>query len=143
MPPTGRHPHLPEVEETFYQALERKGLSRRDFVQFVGAVAGMLGLDAAFVPRIAEALQAKRKLPLVWLEFQDCAGNTESFLRAAKPSIDEIILDAISVNYPETIMAAAGHLAEEVLEKTVRESKGQYLGGGGGCIPTAAGGGDS
>jgi hydrogenase small subunit len=134
------HPRPPEAEETFYQALERKGLSRRDFMQFVGAVAGMLGLDAAFVPRIAEALQAKRKLPLVWLEFQDCAGNTESFLRAAKPSVDEIILDAISLNYHETLMAAAGHLAEEVLARTVRESKGGYIAVVEGSIPTADGG---
>jgi hydrogenase small subunit len=140
MAPTELPSRPPEVEETFYQALERKGLSRRDFMQFVGAVAGMLGLDAAFVPRIAEALQAKRKLPLVWLEFQDCAGNTESFLRAAKPSVDEIILDAISLNYHETIMAAAGHLAEEVLEKTVRESKGQYIAVVEGSIPMADGG---
>jgi hydrogenase small subunit len=130
----------PVSEVTFYQALERKGLSRRDFIQFVGAVTGMLGLEAAFVPRIAEALQQKRKLPLVWLEFQDCAGNTESFLRAAKPSIDEIILDAISLNYHETLMAAAGHLAEEVLGRTVRESKGQYIAVVEGSIPTADGG---
>jgi hydrogenase small subunit len=140
MAPTGYHRNPPEVEETFYQALHRKGLSRRDFMEFVGAVAGMLGLEAAFVPRIAEALQAKRKLPLVWLEFQDCAGNTESFLRAAKPSVDEIVLDAISLNYHETIMAAAGHLAEEVLQKTVRESKGGYLAVVEGSIPTADGG---
>jgi hydrogenase small subunit len=127
-------------EETFYQALRSKGVSRRRFMQFVGAVAGMLGLEASAIPRIAQALQAKKKLPLVWLEFQDCAGNTESFLRAAKPSIDEIILDAISLNYHETIMAPAGHLAEEVLQKTVRESPGGYIAVVEGSIPTADGG---
>jgi hydrogenase small subunit len=138
---TGFQPRTtPPPEETFYQAIERKGLSRRDFMQFVGAVAGMLGLEAAFVPRIAEALQEKKKLPLVWLEFQDCAGNTESFLRAAKPSVDEIILDAVSVNYHETLMAAAGHLAEEVLAKTIRDSRGQYLAVVEGSIPTGDGG---
>ncbi|HSF14943.1 MAG TPA: hydrogenase small subunit [Vicinamibacteria bacterium] len=140
MPQTGRHQSPPPAEETFYEAIHRKGLSRRDFMQFVGAVAGMLGLDTVVIPRIAEALQARRKIPLVWLEFQDCAGNTESFLRAAKPSVDEIILDAISLNYHETIMAAAGHLAEEVLQRTVRESKGQYLAVVEGSIPMAEGG---
>ena len=127
-------------DETFYGALRSKGVSRRHFMQFVGAVAGMLGLEASAIPRIAQALQAKKKLPLVWLEFQDCAGNTESFLRAAKPSVDEVILDAISLNYHETIMAAAGHLAEEVLQKTVRESPGEYIAVVEGSIPTADGG---
>lgn len=127
-------------EETFFEALRRKGVSRRDFVKFVGAVAGMLGLESSFVPQIAHALQTKKKLPLVWLEFQDCAGNTESFLRAAKPSIDEIVLEAISLNYHETIMAAAGHLAEEVLTRTVRENPGGYLAVVEGSIPMADGG---
>lgn len=138
---TGRPlPVAAPADESFYAALRRKGLSRRDFVKFVGAVAGMLGLEASAIPKIAEALQAKKKLPLVWLEFQDCAGNTESFLRAAKPSVDEIILDAVSVNYHETIMAAAGHLAEEVLTKTVKENPGGYLAVVEGSIPTAEGG---
>lgn len=136
---TGSAPSA-SAEETFYGALQRKGLSRRDFMQFVGAVAGMLGLEASVIPRVVEALQQNKKLPLVWLEFQDCAGNTESFLRAAKPSIDEIILEAISVNYHETIMAPAGHLAEEVLQKTVRENPGGYLAVVEGSIPTADGG---
>jgi hydrogenase small subunit len=137
MPLTKRSTALPASSETFYQALERKGLSRRDFMQFVGAVTGMLGLEATVIPTIAEALQSQPKVPLVWLEFQDCAGNTESFLRAAKPSVDEIILDAVSVNYHETIMAAAGHLAEDVLEKTVQEFPGQYIAVVEGSIPTA------
>jgi len=124
--------------ETFYDALARRGVSRREFVRFVAATASMLGLESTAVPRIAEALQEKKKIPLVWLEFQDCAGNTESFLRAAKPSLDEIILEAISLNYHETIMAAAGHLAEEVLERTVAE--GGYLAIVEGSIPTADGG---
>lgn len=139
MLPDQRSSSNPRQEETFYDAIERKGVSRRDFMQFVGSVAAMLGLEAA-APRIAHALQNAPKLPLVWLEFQDCAGNTESFLRAAKPSVDELILEAISVNYHETIMAAAGHLAEEVLEKTVREHPGGYVAVVEGSIPTAEGG---
>jgi hydrogenase small subunit len=135
-----RPPSRPRNEETFYEALQRKGLSRRDFMHFVGSVAGVLGLEAAVIPRIAEALQTQPKLPLVWLEFQDCAGNTESFLRAAKPSISEIILDAISLNYHETIMVAAGHQAEDVLQKTVSDYPGGYIAVVEGSIPTADGG---
>ena len=41
------------------------------------------------------------------LEFQDCAGNSESFLRASRPTAAEVVLDTRSLDYHETIMAAA------------------------------------
>lgn len=139
-PATSLWPDARPGDETFYDAFCRRGLDRRRFLQFVGAVVGTLGLEQSAVGQVVKALETKKKLPLVWLEFQDCAGNTESFLRAAKPSVDEMILDAISVNYHETIMAAAGYLAEEVLERTVHQSPGQYVAVVEGSIPTADGG---
>jgi len=75
---------------------------------------------------------------LVWLEFQDCAGNTESFLRASRPTAAEIVLDTLSVDYHETIMAAAGRQAEEALAKTVKEKAGAYIAVVEGSIPTGA-----
>src|SRR5512139_2085527 len=92
--------------------LEARGVSRRDFVKFCSAMAAMLGLPRSAGAKIAHALETKPKPTLVWLEFQDCAGNTESFLRASKPSAADIVLDTLSVDYHETIMAAAGHQAE-------------------------------
>jgi len=77
---------------------------------------------------------------LVWLEFQDCAGNTESFLRASRPTAAEVVLDTLSVDYHETIMAAAGHQAEEALAKTVRDKAGAYIAVVEGSIPTGANG---
>ena len=61
------------------------------------------------------AVEKTLKPSLVWLEFQDCAGNTESLLRASRPTVAEVILDAISLDYHETIMAAAGKQAEDAL----------------------------
>lgn len=100
--------------------LTSKGISRRKFLKFCAAMAGTLALPYSYVPRIAKALEdgAKRP-PLVWLEFQDCAGDTESLLRASRPTIEEVILDILSVDYHETIMAASGHLAEEALNQTI------------------------
>jgi len=61
-----------------------------------------------------------------WLEFQDCAGNTESFLRASRPTAAEIVLDTLSVDYHETIMAAAGHQARKRWPD-VKEKAGAYI----------------
>jgi NiFe hydrogenase small subunit HydA len=104
---------MTETGSWFIQELERRGVSRRDFLGFCGVMGTVLALPRSAGAQIAEAIATKEKPTLVWLEFQDCAGNTESFLRAGRPTVADIVLDTISVDYHETIMAAAGHQAEE------------------------------
>jgi hydrogenase small subunit len=128
------------TENWFLEELERRGVSRRDFLGFCSAMAGMLALPRTAAARIAAEVQKNGKPVLVWLEFQDCAGNTESFLRASRPSVAEVVLDVLSVDYHETIMAAAGHQAEENLRQVVADKKGQYLAVVEGSIPTGANG---
>lgn len=127
-------------DRTFQRELEARGISRREFMGFCAGVAAMLGLPASAAAEVAKAIETKAKPTLVWLEFQDCAGNTESFLRASKPTTAEVILDLLSVDYHETIMAAAGHRAEEALAATIRDKKGQYLVVIEGSIPMGADG---
>jgi hydrogenase small subunit len=122
------------------EELEHRGISRRDFLGFCGSMAAVLGLPASAGIAIAQAVETERKPILIWLEFQDCAGNTESFLRATHPTVADLILDSISLNYHETIMAAAGHQAEEALAQTIRENSGKYIALVEGSIPTGADG---
>ncbi len=108
-------------------ALQARGVSRRDFLKFCGSIAAMLGLEASAVPQIAAALTRAGQLkPAVWLEAGSCSGCTESVAQADNPSIVEIVLDLISLNYTETIMAGAGHSAEKALHDTV-EAGGYIL----------------
>ena len=119
----------------FRKKLKEKGISRRDFLKFCSIMAGTLALDATFAPKIAHALETKKRPPVIWLEFQDCAGCSESFLRATRPPVEEIVLDILSVDYHETLMAASGYLAEEAKEKTLKA--GKYILVVEGSIPTA------
>jgi hydrogenase small subunit len=125
--------------------LDRIGIDRRTFLKFCGTLAAVLALPAAYARNIAQALQSVRKPTLVWLEFQDCAGNTESFLRASNPSVADIVLDILSVDYHETIMAAAGHQAEAAKAATLAEGghfvvvEGSIPRGEGGAFCTIAG----
>lgn len=116
------------------EGLVRKGVSRRDFVKFCGLMATILGLPMSFVPRIANALGGKRPT-VVWLHFAECTGCTESFIRTTYPWAADIILDTIDLAYHETVMAAAGDQAHEILEKTTKE-KGKFLCICEGGIPT-------
>lgn len=125
---------------TVYETLISSGLSRRDFMKFCSLVTATLALPSTFVSRVAEALESKKKPYLVWLEFQDCCGNTEALLRASKPTVGNIILDILSVEYHETIMAAAGHQAEKSLMDVVNNHKGEYLVVVEGSIPMDDGG---
>ncbi len=127
-------------ESPFRRELEARGVSRREFMGFCAGVAAMLGLPASAAGEIARAIETKAKPPLVWLEFQDCAGNSESFLRASKPSAAEVILDLLSVDYHETIMAAAGHQAEAALAQSMAAHKGGYVVVIEGSIPAGANG---
>ena len=120
----------------FIDELERRGVSRREFMAFCGVMASALALPKSVGATIAAAIQKTQKPVLVWLEFQDCAGNTESFLRAGRPTVAEVVLDVLSVDYHETIMAAAGRQAEENLAKAVKDHKGKYIAVVEGSIPT-------
>jgi hydrogenase small subunit len=121
------------------EELEQRGISRRDFLGFCASMASILGLPGA-TATIAEAVEKEPRPILVWLEYQDCAGNTESFLRASHPTVADLILDSISLNYHEVLMAAAGTQAETVLQQTVRDNMGGYIAVVEGSIPTGADG---
>ena len=121
----------PSLQET---ALER-GMTRRDFLKFCSMMTGVLALPSSYSKRIEKALAAPARTPVVWLEFQDCAGCTESLLRASRPSVAEIVLDVLSVDYHETIMAAAGYQAEQAKQATI--DTGGYLLVVEGSIPLA------
>lgn len=107
--------------------LESEGLSRRDFLKWASAATAAMMLPASFTPLYAKAVELIDKVPIIWLEFQDCAGNSEALLRSNTPTIDELILNTISLKYHETLMAAAGFQAEDSLEQAMRDYKGQYL----------------
>ena len=124
----------------FTDELERRGVTRREFLQFCGVMASVLALPRSAVAKIAEAIASGEKPTLVWLEFQDCAGNTESFLRAGRPTAADIVLDLLSIDYHETIMAAAGHQAEQALASVVEKKRGAFIAVVEGSIPTGAGG---
>jgi hydrogenase small subunit len=126
------------IEPKVQQGLEGQAVTRRDFLKFCSLMAGVLAMPQSFTPTIAKALEAPKRTPVIWLEFQDCAGNSEGFLRASRPTAAEVILDVLSVDYHETIMAAAGNLAEDAKKATI--DAGGYLLVVEGSIPTGANG---
>ncbi|HTN51815.1 MAG TPA: hydrogenase small subunit [Anaeromyxobacter sp.] len=92
-----------------------KGVSRRDFIKVCSAAAAAVGMPAWAGEKMAETV-GKKKPSVVWLHFQECTGCTESLLRTSHPDAGTLILDLVSVDYHETLFAAAGKQIEEALE---------------------------
>ena len=113
--------------------------SRREFMKFCGVMATFLGMSPAMVPDIAHALSAKKRPSVVYLHCAECTGCTEGLLRAYQPYFDEIIMNTISLDYCETVMAAAGTAAHAALEKALENPEGYVCVIEGG-IPTYHGG---
>ncbi len=120
--------------------LESEGLTRRDFMKWASAACAALMIPASFTPLVAKAAELMNRVPVIWIELQDCAGNTEALLRSDAPTIDELILETISLEFNETLMAAAGHAAEEHLNSAMETFKGKYLCLVEGSIPRAMNG---
>ena len=117
-----------DKEKAFYQRLESKGVSRRDFMKFCTALTATMGLSSSFVPKVAEVFAAPaQRPPVVWLHLGECTGCTEATIRSMYPWIDQLVLDVLSIEYHETIMAASGHQAEEQLKHAVEKYAGKFI----------------
>jgi hydrogenase small subunit len=119
---------------------ERLGLSRRAFMQFCATLATTLGLAKGAEARVQQAIEHSRRPSVIWLHFQECTGCTESMLRAEHPTLEKLILDVISLDYHETLFAAAGHQIEAARKQAMADNKGKYLLVVEGAIPTRDGG---
>jgi hydrogenase small subunit len=142
---------MPDQTKQFSESGPRRSLNRRSFLKFCSLMATTLALPTRYVNQIAKAMSLATRVPVIWLEFQDCTGDSESFLRAESrtdplqpgvtdPSLVDLLLDFISVEYHETIMAPSGFAAEKSLNDVLEKYPNQYVCIVEGAIPQAQGG---
>ena len=125
-----------ENDESMLALEKRLGISRRSFLQMCAAMAATMGLPKGAEAAMAKAVATKKRPSVIWLHFQECTGCTESLLRAEHPTLEKLILDVISLDYHETLFAAAGHQAEAARKSAMKANKGKYLLVVEGAIPT-------
>jgi hydrogenase small subunit len=126
--------------DTLAQHLERTGITRREFLAFCRDLSIVLGLGTVAGKQVAAALQQVKRPSVIWLQLQECTGCVESVLRTAEPTIGNLLLDLVSLDYSHTLMAAAGHAVETAKEAAMKANFGQYLLVVTGSIPTKDGG---
>ena len=111
-------------------------INRREFLKVITMAAAAVGLSSTAAVKIAEAIEGGTLPSVIWLHFQECTGCTESLLRTGSPAIAQLILEMISLDYHETLMAAAGHQAETSLREAMELHEGKYVCVIEGSIPT-------
>jgi hydrogenase small subunit len=84
-------------------------------------------MPSAFVGKIAHAMENKPRIPVLWLHGLECTCCSESFIRSAHPLAKDVILSMISLDYDDTIMAAAGQQAEAIIDETIEKYDGNFI----------------
>jgi hydrogenase small subunit len=133
------------ADESVYGEMKKAGISRRSFLNICKLTAGAIGLsafptvgvsgmsdeldkkDEQLVHLVAQALESKPRLPVIWLELQDCAGCSEALTRSQSPTLGNLVLNSITVEYHETLSAAVGFQVEEAKQAAMKKYAGKYI----------------
>jgi len=123
-------------DESVEDGLVRRGVSRRDFLEYCGGLCVVLGVGKGTAEEMVQALTAPQRPPVIWLQLQECTGCVESVLRTAEPTIGDLVLDLVSLDYQHTLMAGAGSAVEEAKQASMKANYGKYVLIVTGSIPT-------
>lgn len=130
---TGRHGVRGTAgARTVQQQLRTAGVSRRAFLEFctelmVAAPFALAITEHVTAEAVARDVGRARRPSVIWLHFQDCTGCSETLLRPSKPDLWEVILNVISLEYHETLMAGSGAQAERSLHDALQKHDGEFI----------------
>lgn len=108
-------------KDTFAEHLMRHGISRRSFMKFCSLTASSLALTPGAARVIAQTLETTPRPSVVWVSGQECTGCSESLLRSFEPSVESLILNDISLDYHNTLMAPSGTAAEDARRQAIAD----------------------
>lgn len=127
---------------TVSDSLLSQGVSRRSFLKFCAITASTLCISGTAAKAFAQALAASARPSVIWMSFQHCTGCSESLMRSGNPmtdrlTVENLILNFISLDYHETLQVAAGEQAEAARRAAMEANYGKYVLIVDGSLPTA------
>lgn len=120
------HPKNQLNADNFEEAIASFDMNR-EFNRWVSMITASMHLHPGFEETVKEGVASLNKIPIIWLELSDCTGNSEGFIKSAHPSVDDLILKYISLDYHELLMAASGDQSEIALDRIIAEDTGKYV----------------
>ncbi|HLP97424.1 MAG TPA: hydrogenase small subunit [Sideroxyarcus sp.] len=129
------------TQVTMLDSLQDQGISRRTFLKFCAITASSLCLTGTAAKAFAQALAAALRPSVIWMAVQHCTGCSESLMRSGNPltnrlTVENLILNFISLDYHETLQVAAGVQAEEAKKAAMQANFGKYVLMLDGSVPT-------
>lgn len=116
-------------------------IKRRDFLKWAATSAAVLGISPLELFRLEEALAAATSPPVIWLQGSSCTGCSIAALNVVQPTtIDDLLINKISMKYHPTLMAAGGDVAIAAMDQTAQANSGQFILVVEGGVPTASSG---
>ncbi len=120
------HPRNRITTENLEEALKALDMNR-EYNRWISMITAQMRLSPAYEEVVDSAVRQLNKIPIVWLELADCSGNSEAFIKTSNPKITDLILNYISLDYHELLMAAAGQHSESVLKSVIQNDKNRYI----------------
>lgn len=103
-------------------------LTRRTFLKAGASLAALMGLGASAVEAMADAVEAMvaGTAPVLWLQGQSCSGCSISLLNTEQPGPLELLTGMISLKFHQTLSAATGTQAVDIID-TWTKRKGEFI----------------
>lgn len=99
----------------------------KEYNKWISMVTANLRLHPEYEKEVEKGVEALTKIPIIWLELSDCTGNSEAFIKTANPTIDELVLNYVSLDYHELLMTGGGDQSENALDEVLKNDKGKYI----------------
>lgn len=113
-------------------------ISRRSFLKWCTTSAAALGLTKVQLDKLETIVMAAETTPpVIWLQGAGCSGCSISLLNSIEETtIDDLLINKISMKYHHNIMTASGDLAISAIDETVSQHDGKFILVVEGSIPT-------
>ena len=120
------HAHNQISSDNLEDALKSIDLNH-EYNNWISMITARLQLHPSFESSVSQGIKQLNKIPIIWLELSDCTGNSESFIKTANPTVEDLLLDYISLDYHELLMSASGDNSESALESILQNDSGEYI----------------
>jgi hydrogenase small subunit len=103
------------------------GLTRREFLRLCLGTGVTLSLGNTLSGLLWRVMAEEKSPPVIWLEANTCAGDILSVANTFHPDLFQLLMETISLHYSNLLMRPQGEQAIEVLLRTLRERRGDYI----------------
>ncbi len=113
--------------ESFYDVIRRQGVTRRSFTKFLQPDRRQSRHGSNRRREDRQCARNQGTHAVFWMHGLECTCCSGKLHRSAHPLVKDVVLSMISLDYDDTIMAAAGHQAEAILQETKDKYKGKII----------------